>query len=78
MKELVSRENLRPKIPKEWPSQLRMLLKCGWARRPEDRPTMAQIRDILEKMLTALAIECCAMKNDSNSKKFLKSMVGLR
>lgn len=75
VKELVSLKHLRPKIPKEWPSQLRKLLKCGWAKRTEDRPTMGQMKDILEKMLAALAIECNSFREESNSKKILRSMV---
>ena len=29
VKEAVAHKGLRPKIPKEWPSQIRMLLKYG-------------------------------------------------
>ena len=70
VKEAVANKALRPKIPKEWPSQIRMLLKYGWAKRAEDRPTMAQIKDTLEKMLVALAAESSRQSN--NGHKFFK------
>lgn len=70
VKEAVAHKGLRPKIPKEWPSQIRMLLKYGWAKRAEDRPTMAQIKDTLEKMLVALASESSRQSN--NGHKFFK------
>lgn len=70
VKEAVAHQALRPKIPKEWPSQIRMLLKYGWAKRPEDRPTMAQIKDTLEKMLVALASESSRQSNSGH--KFFK------
>lgn len=57
VKECVAHKGLRPKIPKEWPSQIRMILKYGFSKRPEERPTMAQIQQTLEKILLALAAE---------------------
>jgi serine/threonine-protein kinase CTR1 len=70
VKENVASKGLRPKIPKEWPTQIRMLLKYGWARRPDERPTMAQIKDTLEKMLVALASE--SSRHTGGSNKFFK------
>lgn len=70
VKENVAHKGLRPKIPKEWPTQIRMLLKFGWAKRPEERPTMAQIKDTLEKMLLALTSESSRHSGGSSGKFF--------
>lgn len=50
VKEYVSQMGLRPKIPKNWPQQIRLLIKYSWAKRAEDRPTMEKIRDFLAKV----------------------------
>lgn len=70
VKDNVAHKGLRPKIPKEWPTQIRMLLKYGWAKRAEDRPVMAQVKDTLEKMLVALASESSRQSTSSHHKFF--------
>jgi len=68
VKECVAHKGLRPKIPKEWPSQIRMILKYSWSKRPEERPSMRQIQGVLEKMSAALANEALSvMGNMSQS-----------
>jgi len=65
VKENVAHKGLRPKIPKEWPSQIRTILKYGFCKRPEERPTMGQIQQTLEKILVALANEEAALSSSS-------------
>lgn len=67
VKENVAHKGLRPKIIKEWPSQIRMILKYGFSKRPEERPTMAQIQQTLEKILVALATEEATLSSSSLS-----------
>jgi len=44
---LVVHEDLRPPLPPEWPSGLRILLSQCWHRNPGSRPTMVQVNDML-------------------------------
>ena len=50
----------------------RRLEEEGWAKRPEERPTMAQIQDTLEKMLVALASESSRHSGGGDNRKFFK------
>lgn len=43
----VVQEDLRPVLPVDWPSGLRILLARCWHRNPGSRPTMMQVNDIL-------------------------------
>jgi serine/threonine protein kinase len=53
VKECVSVFGERPSIPRSWPTQVRRLLRRGWSERIEDRPTMEETQEILEKVLEA-------------------------
>ena len=51
VKECVSVFGERPSIPRSWPTQIRRLLRRGWSETIEERPTMAEIQEILSKLL---------------------------
>lgn len=51
VKECVSVFGERPSIPRSWPTQVRRLLRRGWSDNIEDRPTMDEVLDILQKLL---------------------------
>lgn len=54
VKEHVSKWNERPKLYWSWPRRLRKVMKQGWARRPEDRPSMAEFHKSLVKVQNSL------------------------
>lgn len=54
VKEHVSKWNERPKPYWSWPRRLRKLMKRGWAKRQEDRPTMAEFHQTLLKVQSQL------------------------
>lgn len=47
---LVCKEGVRPKVPHEWPGEIRDLLRSGWAHNPCDRPTIKEARQTLERL----------------------------
>lgn len=47
---LVCTEGVRPHIPHEWPYELQELLRYGWAQNPHHRPTMKDVRRVLERL----------------------------
>ena len=54
VKEHVSKWNERPKPYWSWPRRLRKVLKQGWAKRPEDRPSMEEFHRTLLKVQASL------------------------
>jgi serine/threonine protein kinase len=54
--------NARPQIPKEWPTELRELLKLGWAASIEARPHMKVLRQELMRMRTKCLSEVSQSK----------------
>jgi hypothetical protein len=54
---LVCKEGVRPPIPHEWPTELRDLLRYGWAHRPSDRPSIKEARQTLERLAQRVEVE---------------------
>ena len=50
VKECVSVFGERPAIPRTWPTNLRRILRRGWGESIVDRPTMSEVKDVLEKL----------------------------
>jgi serine/threonine protein kinase len=48
---LVCQEGIRPTVYKEWPEEIRQLLREGWAANPMDRPRMGEICSTLTGLL---------------------------
>ena len=46
----VVNHDMRPPIPKHYSSKMRKLLTSSWAPNPNDRPTMQEVTEILEKI----------------------------
>jgi len=51
VKECVSVFGERPSIPRSWPTAIRRLLRRGWSENIEDRPVMAEVLEVLKKLL---------------------------
>lgn len=51
VKECVSVFGERPSIPRSWPTNIRRLLRRGWSESIDERPTMDEVQDTLEKLL---------------------------
>jgi len=53
VKECVSVFGERPAIPRTWPTNLRRILRRGWAESIIDRPHIGEVKDVLIKLLEA-------------------------
>lgn len=51
VKELVSVFGERPAIPQSWPTSLRRIMRRGWAEDLMERPHMADVKDVLVKIV---------------------------
>jgi serine/threonine protein kinase len=51
VKEWVADFGNRPPIQRTWPKALRTVMKNSWSDDPEERPTMAEVRDTLASLL---------------------------
>ena len=49
VKESVSVYGERPTVPRSWPVAIRRLLRSGWGESMENRPTMDELYEVLEK-----------------------------
>jgi serine/threonine protein kinase len=48
---LVCQDGIRPTILPEWPLEIQKLCRDGWARNPQDRPSIAKICKTLEALI---------------------------
>lgn len=55
VKECVSVFGERPAIPRTWPTNLRRILRRGWTESIVERPHIAEVKDVLVKLLEASA-----------------------
>ena len=54
VKDHVSKWNERPKVYWSWPRKLKQIMQKGWAKRQEDRPSMAEFHKALVKVQRSL------------------------
>ena len=54
VKEYVSKWGERPKLFWSWPLKVRRIMRKGWSRVQEDRPTMAEVHQVLQDAQTSL------------------------
>jgi serine/threonine protein kinase len=47
---LVCQEGIRPTITADWPSEIQQLCRTGWAQDPNQRPTIKEVRQTLERL----------------------------
>jgi serine/threonine protein kinase len=69
VKECVSVFGERPSIPRSWPTNIRRLLRRGWSDSIEERPTMDEIKDTLEKLLESTSKQPKGFFSSSSFKK---------
>ena len=64
---VVTEQRLRPPLQRDWPSGVQSLLECAWAEAPCERPTMRQIHDWLEQLVSRLQTLRSRKRNGSSA-----------